>query len=163
MHTAPAPTRLSALRLDRLQKWLSLWLVWFVAHVLAHIAPQRAAALLAQARRRTRILLLIHALRRVPPPPQPHKPRCYDLARPCRRLSARVIVGHALNRALKAPGAIAQAQHLNAILANPQRWIARIVRRLKRRYTKLRRAPRFAYCTPLTEFARPSAVILNSS
>lgn len=163
MHTAPAPTLPTELRLNRLHKWLSLWLVWFVAHVLAHIAPQRAVALLAQARRRTRILLLIHALRRVPPPPQPHKPRCYDLARPCRRVSSSVIVGHALNRALKAPDAIAQAQHLYAILANPERWIARIVRRLKRGFTKLRRAPRFARVTPLTEFARPSAFILNSS
>ncbi|QGZ94286.1 hypothetical protein DSM104635_01102 [Terricaulis silvestris] len=72
-------------------------------------------------------------------------------------------MGHALNRALKAPDTIAQAQHLYAILANPERWIARIVRRLKRRFTKLRRAPRFAYSTPITSVARTSAVILNSS
>lgn len=163
LHIAPAPTRLSALRLSRLQKWLSLWLVWFVAHVLAHIAPPRAAAMLAQARRRTRILLLIHALRRVAPPAQPHKPRCYDPARTCRELDARVLVGHALNRALKAPGAIAQAQHLYAILANPERWIARIVRRLMRRYTKLRRAPRFEHAIPLRSFAAPTAFAADTS
>jgi hypothetical protein len=142
---------------------LSLWLVWFVAHLLAYIAPQRAAALLAQARRGTRVLLLLHALRRITPPRQPHKPRCYDPARPCRRLSARVIVGHALNRALKAPDAIAQAQHLYAILANPERWIARIVRRLNRRYTKLRRAPRFAHSTPLNSLAAPTAFAADTS
>jgi hypothetical protein len=163
LHIAPAPTLPTELRLNRLTKWLSLWLVWFVAHVLAHIAPRRAAALLAQARRRTRILLLLHALRRVAPPRQPQKPRCYDPARPCRRLRPRVLVGHALNRALKAPDAIAQAQHLYVILVHPERWIARIVRRLKRRYTKLRRAPRFAYAIRLISLAVPNAFAADTS
>jgi hypothetical protein len=163
LHIASVPTLPSALRLNRLQKWLSLWLVWFVTHVLAHIAPQRAAALLVQARRRTRSLLVVHALRRVTPPRQPPKPRCYDPARPCRRLRARVLVGHALNRALKAPDAIAQAQHLYAILANPERWIARIVRRLMRRYTKLRRAPRFDYAIPLSSLSAPNAFAADTS
>jgi hypothetical protein len=163
LHTAPALSLPTELRVNRLQKWLSLWLVWFVAHALAYIAPLHAAALLAQARRRTRNLLVVHALRRVTPPRQPPKPPCYDPARPCRRLRARVLVGHALNRALKARDAIAQARHLYAILANPERWIARIVRRLKRRYSKLRRAPRFDYAIPLSSLSAPIAFTADTS
>jgi hypothetical protein len=163
LHTASAPSLPTELRLNRLHRWLSLWLVWFVAHVLAHIAPQRAAALLAQARRRTLRVLLLRALRRITPPPQPHRPCCYDPARTCRQLRLRALVGHALNRAFKAPEAIAQAQHLYAILANPEHWIVRIVRRLIRRFTKLRRAPRFAYVIPLTDLAAPNAFAADTS
>ena len=66
-------------RVCRLQRWLTLLLVWFVAHVAA-IAPRHARQWVHRARRRALLLLECRALMQIAPtlgPPSPLK-RCYD-------------------------------------------------------------------------------------
>jgi hypothetical protein len=100
-----------------------------------------------------RALLIVRALHRVRAPHPTPLRRCYDPASHKRALTLRAMAGLQLNRALAGRGLRAQAAALYAALAGAERWIATIVRRLNRRFTKLRRVrwrPRqaLAPCAP---------------
>jgi hypothetical protein len=139
MHQQPILRLPPERRVQRLQKWLALWLAWFTAHALAVIAPELAARTLFDLFRHVRGLLLVRALYRVRPPRRPHRPRCYDPDWVVRRLTVRSMTGMALKRALRGRTAQQQCRALCNALANADRWVAHIARRLARRFTKLRR------------------------
>lgn len=130
---AAKPSRLTDQRLQRLTLWLALTVVWFASHVLAQVAPHAAARLLKQHAQTARLLLVARAVKRI------------GFRAPCRGVipmearpyTCRRVAGAVLRRALR-KGASA----LCAVLAESERWIARIARSLRRGFTKLRRLPR---------------------
>jgi hypothetical protein len=138
-------------RVQRVQTWLARWLAWFAGHALAIVAPELAARCLADLAHLVRDVLMVRALHRVRPPERPHRPRCYDPHWRVRRLNFRSMAGMRLKRALRADTPAAQCEALCAVLKNAERCIAHIVRRLARRFTKLRR-PRYPapLCAALT-------------
>jgi hypothetical protein len=85
-----------------------------------------------------------------------------------RRLTARGAAGAALRRAFRHKTLAGRARALCAMLAEPERWIAHIAKRLRRGFTRLRALPRPRRaqlrpiaCAPLS--ALHAAVALNSS
>ena len=141
LYATPPPALLSAHRLARFRRWLELSILWFAAHLLGRIAPALAARQLTRYRRWARHWLVVQAVARVQAPPARPRP-AHDFA-PRRRLTPRRMLGVRAIRALRGEGSLRQrAQALAAILAAPKRLIARIVRRLRRRFSKLRALPR---------------------
>jgi len=141
----------------RLQKWLTLTLVWFVAHVLATIAPAMAARCLADARRNARNLLLVRAFYHAPRE-RVRWPEGYDPRERVEDVAPRQMAGLAFAQALSARGALAQCRALYAVLQNADVWIARIARRLRRGFTRLHRRRRIQLvCMPSNHisFAAP--------
>lgn len=135
-------------RLTRLSTWLRLTIVWFCAHALQTLAPNTARRWLARYRRHALILLVVCALKRTPPPTALR--RHGGLPR-CRKLTIRRIAGAAVRRTLKSHRSQSGAYALYAALAKPERLILGIVRRLMRRFTKLRtRAAPECRCAPFT-------------
>jgi hypothetical protein len=129
--------------MSRLQRWLTLLLVWFVAHVAA-IAPRLARCWVQRARRRALLLLQIRAVMLIAPtlgPPSTLK-RCYDPRSRRAELDGRRVAGAFLRRALRRSGPADTARAIyRALTEDAARWIAHIARRLRRCFTKLRRAP----------------------
>jgi hypothetical protein len=138
MHHALRPPLASAQRLQRLSLWLCLALAWFAAHVLTRLTPHAAARVLARHAHAARLILAATALRAAG---VQMRSRSYRPA-PAHRLTCRRLAGSRLRRALRlgAPGDRARA--IAAVLAAPERWIAYLVRRLRRRFTKLGRLPK---------------------
>jgi hypothetical protein len=171
MNTARPQTapRITDERLQRLCLWLALTVAWFAAHVLGAVAPEdplkrAAAVLLAQHGRIARNLLALRAVRRI----GFKAPRRTSVPVDIRRLTARGVAGVALRRALRRHTLAGRTRALCALLAESERWIAHIARRLKRGFTKLRALPRprrahlrSIASAPLT--APHAAVALNSS
>ncbi len=124
----------SAQRLQRLSLWLALTIAWFAAHVLAHLAPRGARALLNEYARHARLLLVIRAVKAV-------AFRRGVVHADMRRLTCRAAAGAVLRRALRRGALSQRVRALCAALAAPERWIARIAQRLQRGFTKLRRLP----------------------
>lgn len=151
MKHTPRPLLLSEQRLARLSLWLALTVTWFVAHVLARLAPHAAARVLTEHARYARLILVVRAVRAA-------AFRRGFIHADMRRLTCRAVAGPALRRALRSASALCDA------LAAPERWIAQIVRRLKRGFTKLRAlpAPRRTRISAPT-FAPNSARVINSS
>lgn len=138
-------------RLKRLQVWLAHWLAWIAAHALSLVAPEFAERCLSDFALAVRDVVVARALRRVRAPRPPHRPRCYDPLWRVRRVSARVIAGMRLKRALSGRTPAQRCQALRAVLRAAEHWVAHIARRLKRRFTKLR-TPRHPAqpCAPLS-------------
>jgi hypothetical protein len=124
--------RLTDRRLQRLSLWLALMIVWFAAHVLGRVSPEKAARLLAQHARDARMLLVARAVKRL----DYQAPRLSGRIER-RRLTIRAVAGAALRRALPQPSLAGRARALCAALANADHWIARIIERLNRGFTKL--------------------------
>jgi hypothetical protein len=116
-------------RLERLSLWLALSVAWFAAHVLARLAPEAAARIVDEYARHARLLLVARALRRAPLRRLPGRAGV-------RRLTCRAVAGGALRRALNAGPHRRRVHEICAVLASPERWVARIVRRLRRGFTK---------------------------
>jgi hypothetical protein len=133
MKHAPRPRPASEPRLQRLSLWLALTVAWFAAHVLAHLAPRAAGRILTQYARDARLLLVIRAVKAAPF-------RRGAIHADMRRLTGRAAAGAALRRALR-KGRSQRARAICAALAAPNRWVAQIVKRLQRGFTKLRRLP----------------------
>jgi hypothetical protein len=123
-------------RLPRLALWLCLTVTWFVAHVLGRISPQAARRTLNRYAGWACVLLAAGAM--AARGPRRGRPRPAD----GRRLTARCVAGPILRRALRRGTLAERAQAICAVLAAPDRWIAHIVRRLQRRFTKLGCLPR---------------------
>lgn len=136
MQTSARPA-LSEPRLARLSLWLALAIGYFVAHGLARIAPKRAAEVIAHYARAVRLVLVARAVKRaaLPKTARTHRPA------PAHRLTCRRVLGANLRRRLRLGGTVERARTLTALLAAPERWIAAITRRLRRRFTRLRRLP----------------------
>ena len=133
MTPSPRPSRLTDQRLQRLSLWLALTIAWFAAHVLNTLAPKAAARLSSQHAHYARMLLVLHAVRRL----AFTAPRRGPIPIDARNYTTRRVAGAALRRALRqGPRALC------AILAAPERWVALVVRRLARGLTKLRRLPK---------------------
>jgi hypothetical protein len=144
-------------RLRRLSLWLALTIAWFAAHVLAPLAPRAARGVLTDYARNVRLLLVIRAVKAV-------AFRRGVVHADMRRLTCRAVAGPALRRALR-KGALSQrARALFTALAAPERWIARIAKRLQRGFTKLRRlpAPRRTRAKAIAQ-ALQGASVINSS
>jgi hypothetical protein len=134
MKHTPRPRLASEQRLRRLSLWLALTIAWFAAHVLAHLAPRAAGRVLTEHARHARLLLVIRAAKAA-------AFRRGAIHADMRRLTCRAVAGAALRRALR-NGALSQrARAICAALAAPDRWVAQIVKRLQRGFTKLRRLP----------------------
>jgi hypothetical protein len=162
MKHTPRPRLASEQRLQRLSLWLALTAAWFAAHVLAHLAPRAAGRVLTEYSRDARLLLVIRAVKAA-------AFRRGAIHADMRRLTCRAAAGAALRRALR-KGALSQrARAICAALAAPDRWIARIVKRLQRGFTKLRRlpAPRRARTTcvqsALADAQQERTLALNTS
>ncbi|MES1158535.1 MAG: hypothetical protein ABUL42_01440 [Terricaulis silvestris] len=135
MNEAPRPQSVSAQRLSRLSLWLRLTVSWFAAHVLALAAPQAAACFLAKHARDTRMLLVSRAVKAA------RFRRGGVITADMRRLTSRGVAGVKLRRALHTGTFSQRARAICDALAAPDRWIAYIVKRLRRGFTKLQRAP----------------------
>jgi hypothetical protein len=135
--TAARPSPLNEQRLQRLSLWLALTVAWFVAHVLGAVAPEAAARLLAQHARSARLLLVARAVKRLG-----FTAARIPLRIERRRLTCRAVAGAALRHAFRQRTLAGRARALCAALADAERWIARIVRRLRRGFTKLRCLPK---------------------
>jgi hypothetical protein len=128
---------LSDTRLARLSLWLVLTIAYFVSHVLAHVAPKHAARVLTAYAHTARLLLVARAVTRAALPRNPRTHRPVE----AHRLTCRRVFGARLRRRMR-KGTLAQrARALCALLAAPERCVAATVRRLRRRFTKLRRLP----------------------
>ncbi len=139
MNYAPPPPLPSATRLARLTLWLALTTAWFAAHVLALFAPDAAKRRLAKYARWGQCVLIVRAMRRTPG--LNVKWRKHTLTR-ARCLTLRRMGGGALRRAFSGRSPAERARAIYAILTDPERWIAHVVRRLARRFSKLRALPR---------------------
>jgi hypothetical protein len=159
--TTSAPSALSETRLARLSLWLALAVAYFVSHVLAHVAPKRAARCLAAYAHAARLVLVARAVKRAALPRKPRTHRRVD----AHRLTCRRVFGARLRRLTRKGSLTTRAQAICALLAAPERCIAAIVRRLRRRFTKLRRlpAPRRASDTCPRARAPSAKVAINSS
>jgi hypothetical protein len=135
MNVAPRPHLVSAQRLLRLSLWLRLTVSWFAAHVLALTAPQAAACILAKHARDTRMLLVLRAVKAA------GFRRRGVITADMRRLTGRGVAGVKLRRELRTGTFSQRARAICDALAAPDRWIAYIVKRLRRGFTKLQRAP----------------------
>ncbi|MBL8535928.1 MAG: hypothetical protein JNM59_00835 [Hyphomonadaceae bacterium] len=116
-----------------------LTIAWFTAHVLAIVAPETAKREIARYARWATLLIVAQALARVPTPLTYPRPR-HD-RRPPRRLSARGMAGVSIRRALRGPTWVARLGAIRAAIKQPERMIARVMRRLRIRFTKLRVLP----------------------
>jgi hypothetical protein len=162
------PLRISDQRLQRLCLWLALTVARFAAHVLGAVAPQMAARMLAGHSHAARNLLILRAIRCVGI--KPPKVAFWRGSSPVemRRIMSRGVGGPALRRALRGRTRADRANALCTVLADAERWIARIARRLKRGFTKLRCLPkpcrvRLRTDAPALLAERQSAASLNSS
>jgi hypothetical protein len=129
--------RISEQRLQRLSLWLALTIAWFAAHVLGAIAPQMAARLLNQHAHSARLLLVARAVKRIGFTAQ-HMPSRVER----RRLTCRGVAGVLMRSALRRGTLSDRAQALCTALAEAERWIGYIARRLQRGFTKLRILPK---------------------
>jgi hypothetical protein len=137
-----------------LSLWLTLTIAWFAAHVLAHVAPQAAARMLTQYARDAGVLLVVRALKQIIPPAA----RRSHLPQDIRRLTCRAVAGARLRRALHTGTLIERARAIADAVTNPERWVAHIVRRMQRRFTRMRRLP-----APIRTPARAIAPTLRAA
>lgn len=134
-------TTISEHRLQRLCLWLALVVARLAAPVLNVIAPRAMARLLDDYARIARLLLVARAIKRV----AFRAPRLGVIPADFRRHTLRRIAGASLRRALRGPDRASlddKVRALVACLAEAERWIAHLTRRLQRGLTKLRRLPR---------------------
>ncbi len=87
-------------------------------------------------------MLILCAMKRMRFPKPAHRNHRAGVRK--RDLSLRRVGGAALRRALRANTPAARARAIYAILTNPEVCIARLMRRMQRRFTKLRVLPRVA-------------------
>jgi hypothetical protein len=137
MNAAPRP-RITERTLQRLCLWLALVVARLAAPVLNALAPRAAARLLDEYARMAAMLLVARAVARTRFK-APGRGRYPVQSRP---LNVRRVAGAQLRRALRSPQSADRARALCACVANAERWIAYIARRLRRGLTKLRRLPR---------------------
>jgi hypothetical protein len=123
-------------RLARLRRWLGLTVLAFVTQLLAQLAPQAASRTLTRHARILQMLLVASALKQTA-----RRTRHPTSRIEMRRLTIRGVCGGALRRTLRDGTLRDRANTICAILNNPTRWIAILVRRLQRRFTKLGRLP----------------------
>ncbi|HWA22198.1 MAG TPA: hypothetical protein VG735_07380 [Caulobacterales bacterium] len=135
MNETPRPHLVSAQRLLRLSLWLRLTVSWFAAQVLALTAPRAAACFLEKYARDARMLLVLRAVKAA------GFRRGGVITADMRRLTGRGVAGVKLRRALRTGTFSQRACAICDALAAPDRWIAYIVKRLQRGFTKLQRAP----------------------
>jgi hypothetical protein len=146
----PPPPLPSETRLARLTTWLALTVTWFAAHVLALFAPHQATSQLKKYARWSAIVLIVCAMKRMRFPRPAHRNHRPGARK--RDLSMRRLGGAELRQALRAGTPAARARAIYAILTNPERCLARLVRRMQRRFTKLRVLPRpYADAAPVRE------------
>jgi hypothetical protein len=137
MNVAIAPSRNSAPRLQRFALWLALSLSRLAVQFVTCVAPRTAHHLLNAYTRGAMSILLLMALRRAPV----HRRRRRAIPMQRRLITLRRLVGAEMRRFLWKGTPSERALALASMLAAPERWIAYIVRRLKRRLTKLMRLP----------------------
>ena len=138
MNYTPAEPLPSELCLQRLQQWMMLTLVRFAVHLLAVIAPDVAARCIAEMRGRLCTVMLVRAFRLVREPRPLGRADCDDRAWTLRDLRVRGMAGFVFMRALAGRGALEQSRALYAVLADADRWVAHLARRIARGFTKLR-------------------------
>jgi hypothetical protein len=137
MHRSLPLSHITDQRLSRLSLWLCLTVMWFAANVLARLAPHAAERALAAYAHAARTLLVARALKQTA-----LCQRAPAISRiKTRNLTVRRVVGSTVRRALRGGSLAERARRICALLAAPERWIAAISRRLRRRFTKLRRLP----------------------
>lgn len=139
MSAAPRPP-ITEQRLQRLCLWLALVVAKLAGRVLNVIAPRALARLLDEYARNAAMLLVLRAVKRI----AFKAPRRGPIPVESRRLNVRRVAGARLRQALRSgvDRAKDRIRALCACLADAERWIAHIVRRLRRGFTKLRRLPR---------------------
>jgi hypothetical protein len=147
-------------RVSRVSLWLCLTVTWFAAQVMARVAPSAARKVLTEYAYIARSLLVARALTHLD-----LRKRTVCVRGAIRRLTIRAVAGPALRRALRRGTLHARANAICAALASPERWIQRIARRLRRRFTKLRRPPAPCRARLSAWMGAPTtpALIVNSS
>gem|GEM_PF-3601450 len=139
MKYTPPPPLPSGQRITRATTWLTLTIVWFTAHILALVAPNKARLQLAAYGRAVQWIFIAKALRQAPAlRAQPRSP--HNFAR-TRTITLRRMTGSVLRRALRGHTAAERARAIYGALTNPNRPVAHMKRRLARRLTKLRVQP----------------------
>ena len=128
MNQASRLSRTTDQRLQRLMLWLALTVARFIAPMLNAVAPRAAKRALSDYARAARLLITLAAVRRV----AFKAPKRGDMPIGARRHTTRRVAGAALRRALRK-----DPRALCAALAASERWIATIMRRLRRGLTKL--------------------------
>jgi hypothetical protein len=158
MNAALLSAKITPQRLSRLSLWLCLIVIRFAAQALA---PRTARRVLSAYAHAARLLLVAQALKRVALSARNPVRRAPEM----RRLTTRRVVGSVLRRAMRRGTPGEQARVICAVLATPARWIAIVVRRLRRRFTKLRRLPNPPRVWPGVLICAPrvAAVCVNSS
>jgi hypothetical protein len=130
----------SPLRAQRLLRWAALWLVWLAFFIYEALdleplhPPPWIRRWLKFAVRAVGLILIVSAAARMTPPSRTHH-RHGSLKR---RGRARALIGGVLRRALRAKDVQSTLAALYAAIANPERHIARLMRRLRQGLTRLR-------------------------
>lgn len=140
MSAAPR-TPITERRLQRLCLWLALVVAKLAGPVLSVIAPRALARLLDEYARNAAMLLVLRAVKRI----GFKAPRRGPIPVESRRFNARRVAGARLRRALRGWRASSVSDRILtfcAALAEAERWIAHITRRLRRGFTKLRLLPK---------------------
>lgn len=163
MNYTPAEDLPSEHSLKRLQKWMMLTLIWFAAHVLAVMAPATAARWLREMRHNLSVVMLVRAFHQAPEPAFAPHPGCYDRAWMTNMISLRGMAGIRFTRALSGRGALDQSRALYAVLADAERWIDHLVRRLRRGFTRLIRPQRVMMAAPQLAAAHVALRAADSS
>jgi hypothetical protein len=132
--TTAIRTAITEHHLQRLCLWLALVVARLVAPVLNAIAPHAMARLLDDYARIARLLLVARAMQRVAFKAPRFGPVPAAISEGWRGPNVRRVAGANLRRALRGG--------LIACLAEAERWIAHLTRRLQRGLTKLRRLPK---------------------
>ena len=141
MNPSARPSRISDQRLQRLCLWLVLTIARFAAPLLNTLAPRAASRMLRQYTEIARLLIVARAVKRV----AFKAPRSGPIPEGSRRYTTRRVAGAALRRALR--------QDVREVLAEAERWIAHVTRRLQRGLTKLRLLPKPRRVRPIASVA----------
>lgn len=121
-------------RVDRLNVWARLWLVWFVGFCASFWRDDRTQARdVARAARTVASLVILNAVERMPAPPRANNR--HGRLNPARM---RGVVGSNLRRALQGRDWRARLMAILTVMRDLDTHVAKLVRRLHRGMTRLR-------------------------
>ena len=121
-------------RVDRLNAWARLWLVWFVGFCASFWRDDRTQARdVARAARTVASLVILNAVERMPTPPRANNR--HGRLNPARM---RGVVGSNLRRALQGRDWRARLMAILTVMRDLDRHAGALARRLRRGMTRLR-------------------------
>ncbi|MEQ1812437.1 MAG: hypothetical protein ABL889_21085, partial [Terricaulis sp.] len=147
MRRSPRPTKH---RVDRLNAWARLWLVWFVGFCASFWRDDRTQERdVARAARTVASLVILNAVERMPTPPRANNR--HGRLNPSRQ---RAIAGSRLRRALRGRDWRTRLMAILTVMRDLDAHAAQLIRRLSRGLTRLRVIdPKPQAGPPLAHFA----------